>query len=222
MKTVKLLFALLLIMFFAPAAPVRALAEGEDSPAGKYACASARDIYFCESRDLSSAKFVIPFKYCVLVLGEENGWYNVKYADETQYYRPLYGWCLKDDLVLLSAPPEKIFLDMPVTVTIKVDLPSDSLPALSETVTVAYYGEYYAGAVPLSCVMYKNEFYYVPQTFDYPDNEVTLNPPAAEAPKKGGANVKIIAAVALSALAVAALVILYFTGRKTKFRRTEP
>ena len=48
-----------------------------------------------------------------------------------------------------------------------------------------------------------------------------MNPPAAETPKKGGADVKIIAAVALSALAVAALVILYFTGRKTKFRRTE-
>lgn len=216
MKTAMMIFAIILTLFNAP--QTYALAEA-DAPSGKYACAAARDVYFCESRDPNTAKFVIPYKYCVLILGEEDGWYNVRYAEETQYYRPLYGWCKKDSLKVISSVPQKIFLDMPVSVTIKVDLPSESLPALSETVTVAYYGEYYSGAVPLSCVMYKNEFYYVPQTFEYPENEISLDSPQEQQPEKKN-NAKIITAVALSAFAVSALVILYFTGRK-KFTRSD-
>lgn len=213
MKTA-LLFAAGVIAAIFPlcAPPARALAEGEIT--GRYACAAAGDIYFCESKDLNSAKFVIPYMYCVQLLGEEGDWYSVRYAEETQYYRPLYGWCLKENLRALSSAPARAFLNMPVTVTIKVDLPSETLPALAETVTVAYYGEYYSGAVPLSCVLYKNEFFYVPQTFEYPPSDIVLEQPAPEPSGGGGANVKLICAVALSALAVGALTVLYFANRR--------
>lgn len=227
MKAAKPIAASLISLILAAAAVIsaaapraHALADGT-ADVGRYACATARDVYFCESKDLSAAKFVLPYRYCVLVLGEEDGWYNVRYAEETQYYRPLYGWCQKNGVTVLGDKPDKIFLDMPVTITIKVELPSETLPALAETVTVAYYGEYYSGAVPLSCVMYKNEFFYVPQTFEYPPNDVVTEPPEPDAGGRG-ADVKLITAVALSALAISALVILYFAGRKPRFRRPDP
>lgn len=197
-------------------------AAAEVNPAGKYAYASARDAYFYRSDDFSSnGIFIIPYQYCVLVLEEKNEWYRVKYAEETTYYTPQYGYCLKSQFTLLDAAPETIFLNMPVTVTVRANLPEDGLPVLSDTITVPFYGEYVSGGITYSCVMYKDEFKYVSERFSYAANILPEpDPPKTEDGKKSSNN-KTVIAIVLAVIAAVALVILYFTGKNSKYFRPD-
>lgn len=187
----------------------------------RYARADARDIYFCERKDLNYALFTIPYTYCVEILSTDGEWYYVKYAEDYSPYRALYGYCLNKNLTPVDEPPENIYLNMPVTVTFKTDAPAGSLPVLSElNVTAAFYGTYYAGATAYSYVYYDGTFGYVYGAHDdYPLNEIPSDePPVTEKPAAGGADSKIIIGIALAGVAAAALVILYFSGRKKYFR----
>lgn len=227
MKRAKLLalcLAAVIICFCPPVNKAYAAAE----PSGvSYAQAIARNVYFYKDRDLSTALFAIPYTYCVRILSSEDDWYYVKYADDNGLYRALYGYCLKENLTPVEAPPENLYLDKPVTVTYKTEAPPvGSLPVLSElNVTAAFYGAYYVGGVALSYVLCENpageySFGYINgANDDYPLNEIP-DPPVAAAVKKG-ANAKLIIALALTALAAAALVILYLTGRRKSFARTD-
>ena len=187
----------------------------------KYARADARDIYFCDKKDLSGALFTIPYTYCVEVLATDGEWYYVKYAEDVGLYRALYGYCLKERFTLVDEPPENIYLYMPVTVTFKADTVVGSLPVLSElNVTAAFYGTYYAGASAYSYVLYDNSFGYIyGANDDYPLNEIPVDDPIEEPPTetKESSNSKMLIAVIIAGLAVAAIVILYFAGKKSKY-----
>ena len=219
MKAVKFLTCCILAAFiiFMPAGTRTARAA-----APRYARADARDVYFCERKDLNYALFTIPYTYCVEILSTEGEWYYVKYAEDNDKYRALYGYCLSEKLTPLETPPENIYLNRPVTVTFKADPPVGSLPVLDAlNVTAAFYGTYYSGATAYSYVYYNGAFGYVyGANDDYPLNEIptdeTEQPPAEN---KGKTNTTVIIALALSALAAAALFILYLTGRKSKYFR---
>ena len=188
----------------------------------RYARADARDIYFCERKDLNYALFTVPYTYCVEILSTDGEWYYVKYAEDNSPYRALYGYCLSARLTPVDEPPDNVYLNMPVTVTFKADAPTGSLPVLNElNVTAAFYGTYYSGATAYSYVYYDGTFGYIYGANDnYPLNELPVDePPAAELPASGGGtNTKLITALALAGVAAAALIILYFTGRKRYFR----
>lgn len=218
MKAAKFLICIisaLLILFAPPTVP--AAGNVAAAAANRYARADARDIYFCGKKDLNSALFTIPYTYCVEILSTDGEWYYVKYAEDNSLYRALYGYCLKDNLTPVETPPENIYLNMPVTVTFKTDSPAGSLPVLNElNVTAAFYGTYYAGASAYSYVMYDGTFGYIQGANDnYPLNELPSPPPDTEAPPEGEkTNTALIAALAVVALATAALLLVYITGRK--------
>ena len=188
----------------------------------RYARADAKDIYFCERKDLNYALFTIPYTYCVEVLSADGEWYYVKYAEDNSIYRALYGYCLASNLTPVDEPPANIYLNMPVTVTFKTDTPMGSLPVLNElNVTAAFYGTYYSGASAYSYVLYDGNFGYIYGANDgYPLNEIPSDDPPEELPSNngGGGNSKLMIGLALGGLAAAALIILYFTGRNRHFR----
>lgn len=190
----------------------------------KYARADERDIYFCERKDLKYALFTIPYTYCVEILSTDGEWYYVKYAEDNGLYRALYGYCLSENLTPVEEPPENIYLNKSVTVTFKADMPSGSLPVLGEiTVLAAFYGTYYSGASAYSYVLYDGSFGYIyGANDDYPLNEIPsqdVDGPEPEAPEKDDG--KLITALVIVAVAALALIVIYITGRKSRFFRPD-
>lgn len=215
------LMTLLIISF-----PFRTFSYGTEAAAAnyKYARADARDIYFCERKDLKYALFTIPYTYCVEILSTDGEWYYVKYAEDSGLYRALYGYCLSTNLTPVEEPPENKYLNRTVTVTFKADTSVGSLPVLNElNVTAAFYGTYYAGASAYSYVLYDGGFGYVyGANDDYPLNETpSASTPEPEPPEQKEKDSKLLIAVALTALAAAALIILYFASRKSRYFRPD-
>ena len=200
------------------------LTKGEIHARGataRYARADARDIYFCEQKNLTTARFTIPYTYCVEILSVDGEWYYVKYAEDSSIYKALYGYCLSKDLTPVDEPPENIYLNMPVTVTFRTDVPEGSLPVLNElNVTAAFYGTYYAGATAYSYVRYEGQFGYIyGANDDYPLNVIPdPDPPPVESTPTSGSDAKLIIVLVVAGVAVIALVILYITGRKKYFK----
>ena len=218
MKQLKsLVFCLLAVTIFISVAPDGNYARGATA---RYARADARDIYFCERRDLNYALFTIPYTYCVEILSTEGEWYYVKYAEDGSLYKALYGYCLSKNLTPVDTPPENIYLNMPVTVTYRTDTPQGSLPVLSEmNVTAAFYGTYYSGATAYSYVLYDGQFGYIyGANDDYPLNEIPA-PDIVEEPKsESKSNKKLITVLILAGLASATLIVLYLTGRRKYYK----
>ena len=187
----------------------------------RYARADAKDIYFCERKDLNYALFTIPYTYCVEILSTDGEWYYVKYAEDGYLYKALYGYCLSTNLTPVEEPPNNVYLNMPVTVTFRTDTPVGSLPVLAEmNVTAAFYGTYYSGATAYSYVLYDGKFGYIYGANDnYPLNEIPVETPADEPPAtESKSNTKIITVLALTGLAAVTLIVLYLTGRRKYFK----
>ena len=222
MKRAKLLLCCLaaaIICFALPPAKGYTFAE---SKSAVYARADAADIYFCREMDLSTALFAVPYTYCVQIISSEGEWYFVRYADDAGEYRAVEGYCLKENLTPVDEPPENIYLHMTVPLNLSPYAPSGGSFPVSNTLTVsaAFYGSYYMGGAEYSCLAYGDGFYYQLGVDDYPLNEIPA-PPESPTPKSKSSNAKLIIALALCALAAAALIILYLTGRKKRFARTD-
>ena len=219
MKALKLLLCCILTATILTAfAPIKT--SYASAATARYARADAKDIYFCERRDLNYALFTIPYTYCVEILSTDGEWYYVKYAEDAYLYKALYGYCLSANLTPVDEPPANIYLNMPVTVTFRTDTPVGSLPVLGEmNVTAAFYGTYYSGATAYSYVLYDGQFGYIYGANDnYPLNEIPVDPPAEEPKVSDSSNTKLITVLALTGLAAVTLIILYLTGRKKYFK----
>lgn len=220
MRTAKYLVLCLFILtvIFSPFRAIRT-----EAAAYKYARADQKDVYFCERKDLKYALFTIPYTYCVEILSNDGEWYYVKYAEDNGMYRALYGYCLHAGLTPVNEPPENIYLNMPVTVTFKVEDSVGSLPVLGElNVTAAFYGTYYSGASAYAYVLYDGDFGYVYGAHDdYPLNVIPDDQPTTPAPEPESGDNKLIIGLALAGVAAAALIILYFTGKRSRYFRPD-
>ena len=217
-KLKSLIICLLAVAVLLPFAHFKSY--GVHASTARYARADARDIYFCERRDLNYALFTIPYTYCVEILSTEGDWYYVKYAEDGALYKALYGYCLKEHLTPVDEPPENIYLNMPVTVTFRTDMPDNSLPVLGEmNVTAAFYGTYYSGATAYSYVLYDGKFGYIyGANDDYPLNEIPADEPSVDTAGKGKTNTKLITVLILAGIASATLIVLYLTGRRKYYK----
>jgi len=216
MKAKFFLCCLLTALIFTSAQAIAVRADTVEPLNLTYARADAKDIYLCSEMDENTALFAIPYTYCVQVLATYGDWYRVRYAENDGLYTAIEGFCLSAQLTVTDKLPEKLYLNMPVKVTLKADSMNGSIPVLSDEITAAFYGVRYFDGYPYSYLYYKDQFNYVFGEKEYDINEIPTDEPAAEA-SGGKSNAKIITAIALTGLAAVALVILYLTGRKTKY-----
>lgn len=218
MKVFKALLCLIsAVILSLPAPTLRAsAADGR-----RYAVATSRYVYLCEEMDPNSDCFAIPFSYCVEIKKEYDDWYFVSYAKDEGIYRSVSGYCKKSDLLAVDEPPQKSYLYYPLEVVLHSSSKDKSLPDLEITVTVPFYGNYYKGATAYKCVLYNGEFGYVQgEIDDYETNELpsvpTFSPTPPAAHNEG--NAKLITALIIVAIAVAAIAVLLFTGKHKKIR----
>lgn len=207
------------IVSFRPPRRVFAAADGR-----QYARADSRNIYFCSDMDLTTARFAVPYTYCVEILADHGEWYLVRYAADDGFYKAETGYCKKEGLTAVDDPPENVYLNFPVTATLRADVPEDdSLPGLEITVEAAYYGVYYKGAAAYSCVLYENSFWYIPGANEnYPLNEIPAEPAFSPTdPEEENGSAKLITAIIITVIAAGAVLILIFTGKQKAYKQKQ-
>lgn len=218
MKVLKAALCLIFAFYIFMPAPTR-YARADDGR--KYAVAISRYVYLCEEMDTASDRFAIPFSYCVEIKKEYDDWYFVSYAKDEGIYNTVNGYCKKDDLLEVDEPPQNAYLYYPLEIILH-STPQDSvLPDLQITVTVPFYGNYYKGAAAYVCVLYNGKFGYVEgEIDDYETNELpsapTFTPTAPTGTTDG--NAKVITAFVIISIAVVAIAILIFTGKRSRIK----
>lgn len=208
--------ALCALLCFPRAAVANAAADGRE-----YARADKRNIYFCTEMDDASALFAIPYTYCVEIIADHGEWYLVRYAQDDGLYRALTGYCRKEGLTEIETLPENLYLNYPVTATLRSNVPQSSLPGLEITVTAAYYGVFYLGAAAYSYVLYDGSFNYIEGANEnYPLNEIPSEPAFSETdPPAGEAdNSKLITAIIVCVAAASVIVFLILSGKRKSQR----
>lgn len=172
-------------------------------------------VYFCSEKNEESALFIIPETYCVQILSEEGAWYYVKYAEDNGVYRAVYGYCLKSELTPTATPPENLYLHTTLKVVYRAEAGNSLFPPLEMEMTAAYYGEYTLGKTSLSYVYCGEKFGYIPERVEnYPLNDLPKPTISENVTKPKNDNALLITAIVITAVAAAAIAILYFSSRK--------
>jgi hypothetical protein len=205
---------------------INALAEDTTTQTSyTYARSIVKTAYFFKDKDLSTSLFAVPYTYCVQIVRDDGDWYYVKYAEDSGIYKTLYGYCQKTDFTPLTTRPEVTYLYKSLTVTYKANDSSSTLPVLNElNVEAAFYGTYYSGATAYSYVLCQGSFGYISgANDDYPLNtiEEETKEEDQEETQSTTTNTDLITAVALSALAASALIILCITAKKHSSHKGE-
>ncbi|MCD7728845.1 MAG: hypothetical protein LUI60_02905 [Clostridia bacterium] len=206
-----LIAAIAAICFSFPAA-YTAEAEG----AYVYARAESSNAYFCSDADSTTSLFAIPYSYCVRIISEDGIWYYASYAEDQSPYRAVYGYVLKNSLTILDEQPEVTWLYYTLTVTY-TQSSAGGLPTLGDiTATAAFYGNYYSGLSGYSYVLCQGSFgYIVGSTEDYEIIETqSSSEETSSEDEESTADGKLIAGIVLGTLAVAALLIIFMSGRR--------
>lgn len=214
MKVCKTALCLILtILIFISAAPkLKSYAES-----ARYAYVNADStVYLCSEKREDSALFAIPQTYCVEILNEDGDWFYAKYAEENELYRAVYGYCLKENMTKINEPLENLYLHTTLQVTYRTDQGSNLLPPLEIKLTAAYYGSYTLGNTSLSYVYCGEKFGYVSErVINYPLNELPQPVISEQDPTPSGEdNAMLICALVITFAAAAAIVVLYFSGRR--------
>lgn len=172
-------------------------------------------VYFCEEKNESSALFAIPQTYCVQILGEDDGWYYVRYAEDNGAYRAVYGYCQKSDVIKINEPLENVYLDYTLQVIYKPDSNTGLLPPLELELTAAYYGAYTLGQTSLSYVYCGEKFGYITkQVTDYPLNDLPNQTSGKIDQPKDENGAMLVCALVITLCAAGAIAILMLSGKK--------
>lgn len=193
-----------------------AFADENGAPIPVYAYVDlGSEVYFCAQKDQETALFIIPQTYCVQILAKEEDWYKVRYAEDNGLYKAVEGYCLQSDVVITDEPPQNLYLNTTVTVTYRTDAASPLLPALQNLeFTAAFYGNYKVAKTTCSYVYCNDYFGYTAGAIEnYPLNELPKTEPV-DAPVGKKSNTTLITALAITAVAAAAVIVLYFTGKR--------
>ena len=209
--------AICIILSLVCALPVSAGAETFTLTYGM----AGEEAYLCEYRTTSSSIFAIPPTYCARIISEEDGWYHVQYAEDDGLYRPKFGYVRCEKLTILSEPPATTYLRCPVTVTFTADS-GGRTPLQPRVITAAYYGVYDDGGNIFSYLYDGEDFGYVTGDIGvYEPNTPSVPTVATPSAAPAAVNVKLIVALALTAVAAAALIILYFSGKRNPVQRRD-
>lgn len=213
MKFIKtaLCFALTILIL----SPLTAVLSADAKISGYAYVDIGSTVYLCSEKSEESALFAIPQTYCVQLLGEDEGWYYVKYAEDSGAYRAVYGYCLKNDVIRINEPLENAYLNYTLPVTYKSDQISGFLPSLEIELTAAYYGEYTLGKTSLSYVYCGEKFGYITeQVTNYPLNDLPKPASGKIDEPKNENSAMLVTALVITLAAAAAIAVLFFSGRK--------
>ena len=185
----------------------------------RYAYAKERDkVYFCEEKKVSSALFAIPVTYCVEILKDEGDWCYCRYARDEGMYKALRGYCLKSELTFIEEPFENEYLNYTLDVEFCAEQGSSQIDPFKVTLTVAFYGNGTMNSAGMSYVQYGDKRGFVPDTVDsYPLNDVPQPTISTDVKKpENSLNATLIAASVITVVAVIAVTVLYFAGKRPK------
>ncbi len=188
----------------------------------RYAMAVADDVYVYDEMERNTELFALPYTYCVEIAREYDDWYRVVYAQNDGFYEEVIGYCKKDNLLILNEPPENLYLNYPVEITLTSgDDKKYDLPALQLTVTCAFYGNFYRANTPYIYLKYDGGFGYVEGKIDdYVKNEIPSAPTVADGSSVQEAPLSAaIPLLVIGALAVAAVIALVVSGKKSHKRQ---
>ena len=193
--------------------------EARGEAAFRYAYAKERDkVYFYEDKKASSALFAIPETYCVEILKDEGEWCYCRYAKNEGAYKAQFGYCLKGELTFIEEPLENEYLNHTFDVEFCAEQGSSQIDPFKVKLTVAFYGNGTMNSAGMSYVGYGDGCGYVPDTVDdYPLNDVpqpTVSTDVKE--QENSFNVTLITAAVITVIAVVAVAVLYFAGKRPK------
>lgn len=194
-----------------------AAAQTNAPEAARYAYADTDSEVYFYSLENKTALFVIPQTYCVQILGREGEWLRVRYAEDEGLFVHIDGYCRAESLKECDEPLENLYLKRTVTITYA---PSETPPAPLSPPKVmefaaAYYGSFKVGDVDCMYVYVDGNFCYVTGTIGYYEkNELPEDLTPAFATDGEGVNAALICALVLTFVAAAAIVIIYFTGKR--------
>ena len=174
--------------------------------------------YFCENKNLDSAKFAIPKTYCVEILKDEGEWYYCRYAKDEGSYKALRGYCLKAYLTPVEEPFENEYLNYTFDVDFYAKQSNTLIDPFKVTLTVAFYGNGTMNAAGMSYVYYEGKSGYVAgQVIDYPKNNLPQPTVSTDVKRQGNSvNATLITAAVITVVAVIAVAVLYFAGKRPK------
>lgn len=221
MKVLRIFLALILSLPYVNflRAPVTARANETQV----YATAKLENAYLFARPDNLSALFILPFTYCVEILGERGEYYYVKYADDVGDYQAVYGYCLKEQIRILDDKPKTTFLQMSIPVTFKQETENSTLPILNQiTIDACFYGEYVSGGAEYSYVLFNGQFGYVSGSVNYPLNDLEQIKDTIAETQQTSTPTKIITAICLTALSAVALILLFLTGKNQRRTKRNP
>lgn len=198
-------------------------AKGETSfryaYAGNYDENGTEVPYFCKETNTNSARFAIPRTYCVEILDEEGEWYKCRYAKDEGAYKAQYGYCLKTYLTPVEEPFENEYLNCTFPVAFYAPKSNELIDPFKVELTVAFYGNGTMNSSGMSYVGYGDKCGYVQGTkTDYPTNDLpapTLSTDVKAA--DNSLNATLITAAVITVVAVIAVIVLYFAGKRPKF-----
>lgn len=199
--------------------------SGTTAYAAAYYCYAYVDegvtAYFCSEPDSRASLFAVPETYCVTVIEEyDDNWYYVKYAEDDGVYIALYGYMLKSDVVTSEQPLENVYLHMTVKLKYSTDKVNGMTSVPDIEVTAAFYGSYLKGGAECSYLYCNGSFGYYPETYYYERNPLPAQPSFNGETKDE--NTGIIAAVAITAIAIVAVAVLYFSSKRKPERDLLP
>ena len=175
-------------------------------------------VFFCRSKNSSDALFEVPMTYCLEILGTDDGWLEVKYAEDDGVFQAVYGYCHPEGLILSNEVPKVKYLRQTVTVTYRpedVGNMVEGLPPIE--LEAACYGALTAGSKRYSYVYCNGYFGYITGSIEnYPLNPLpstsTFSP--SDGGSQGADGATLIIAVAVTTVAVVAITALYFSSKK--------
>lgn len=176
--------------------------------------------YFCSEPDARKSLFAIPQTYGVVLVSEiDADWYYVKYADDDGAYVALYGYVRKSDLIPTDSKPENLYLNMTVVLRYIPEGVEGMSPLPAIEATAAFYGSYEIGGTACSYLYCNGAFGYYPQTYSYPHNALPSAPAFNRTEEEPDA--RLITAIVITLIAVSAVTVLYFSGKRKPTRPKE-
>ncbi|MGN1076956.1 MAG: hypothetical protein ACI4ST_00415 [Candidatus Gallimonas sp.] len=178
----------------------------------RYAVAASDEVWFYAETDETSGLFLVPYSYCVRIVGESGNFVQAEYGGKDGL--PVQkGYCLRDGLLFLDYEPERPFFVHLVKLVYKLETPAQE--ELSYSREAYFYGYYPSGSARYLRVLLDGELVLVGEaeplsipTTDYIPSQKTNSPAAETGSSRLSALQIVIVCIACAATVVVAVLVM--------------